>query len=149
MILDDLKYIETYTSLSEEIAIALRWAAQQAKETFEKNTIELVPQKVIAQCEEVAMTPREKLMLEAHHRFIFIHVPISGEESMGWSSIENVKNKMAEYDEDNDIIFYGDAPQRVFHIHPGQFAIFFPEDAHAPNIGIGNHKKLCIKIAID
>ena len=34
-------------------------------------------------------------------------------------------------------------------IRPGQFVIFFPEDAHAPNIGIGRHKKLCIKIAVN
>ncbi len=149
MVLGDLKYIETYTSLSQEIALALRWVAAQAKEPFTKGIVELKAGKVIAQNEEVAMIQREKLMLEAHRRYIYIHVPISGEANMGWSSINNVKNTISEYDEDNDVVFYGDAPQRIFPVYPGQFTIFFPEDAHAPNIGIGNHKKLCIKIAVD
>lgn len=149
MILGDLKYIESYTSLSTEIAQALRWATKQDKDTFVKGSIELVSGKVTAECLETAMTPREKSMLEVHRQFIYIHIPISGEESMGWSSIDNIKNIISEYDEENDVIFYGDIAQRVFPVFPGQFAIFFPEDAHAPNIGIGNHKKICIKIAID
>ena len=45
--------------------------------------------------------------------------------------------------------FFGDEPQCHITVRPGQFIIFFPEDAHAPNIGIGNHRKLCVKIAID
>lgn len=149
MILGDLKYIETYTSLSPEIALALRWVAKQIKESFSIGFAELKAGKVIAINDEVAMTPREKLILEAHHKHIYIHVPISGEENMGWSSIDNIKNMMSDYDENNDVVYYGDAPQRIFPVYPGQFTIFFPEDAYAPNIGIGNHKKICIRIAID
>ena len=40
------------------------------------------------------------------------------------------------------------APDMFFQLTNGQFAIFFPEDVHAPMIGEGNIKKMVIKVAI-
>jgi YhcH/YjgK/YiaL family protein len=33
-----------------------------------------------------------------------------------------------------------------FQLTDGQFAIFFPEDVHAPMIGVGEIKKLVVKV---
>ena len=58
-------------------------------------------------------------------------------------------DEKTKYDQEKDVEFYGDEPQSYISVYPGQCVIFFPEDAHAPNIGVGRHKKLCVKIAID
>ncbi|MGZ8545586.1 MAG: YhcH/YjgK/YiaL family protein, partial [Flavisolibacter sp.] len=44
--------------------------------------------------------------------------------------------------------FYSDAPDMFFQLKPGQFAIFFPDDVHAPMIGDAEIKKLVIKVKI-
>lgn len=67
---------------------------------------------------------------------------------MGWSPIKSLKHVRDAYNEAKDVTFYGDAAQCVFPVKHGQLAIFFPEDAHAPNIGLGNHRKLVIKVPV-
>ena len=147
MILGDINNYQAIASINPRIAKALEWIKSHYKEKFPKGVLEIEEGVIRVNCEEVAMVPQQ--MLEAHRRYIDIHVPQSEEETIGWSPINNLKNCITPYNEAKDIEFYGDASQCLFPIRPGQFVIFFPEDAHAPNIGIGNHRKLCVKIAID
>jgi biofilm protein TabA len=44
--------------------------------------------------------------------------------------------------------FFSDTPDMFFQLTGGQFAIFFPEDVHAPMIGKGEIKKIVIKVKI-
>jgi len=145
MILGDINNHSSFTN-NPLIVAALEWVKQNYSQRFDKGTIQLTD-KIRINCEEVAMVPQQ--MLEAHRRHIDIHIPQSEEESLGWSPINDLKNCIIPYDEERDVEFYGDEPQCQISVRPGQFVIFFPEDAHAPNIGIGNHRKLCVKIALD
>ncbi len=147
MILGDINNCTHLAPLGDKINQALAWVKEHYKERLPKGVIEIAEGQIAVNCEEVGMVPHQ--MLEARRRFIEIHVPQSGEESIGWSSLRDLKNCITPYDEERDIEFYGDAPQCLLQVRPGQFVIFFPEDAHAPNIGIGNHRKLCVKIALD
>lgn len=149
MIFGNLNDIDRLKSLGEDFDAAIEWLKVHYKETLPKSSIEIVPGRVKVNCEEVAMIPKEKQHIEAHRRHIDIHVPISGKEMMGWSAVSDLKNTLQEYDEVRDIIFYGEAPQCTFPILPGQYAVMFPEDGHAPCIGTGIHRKYCIKILID
>ena len=45
-----------------------------------------------------------------------------------------------------DFTFYRDPVERVFTLSPGEFVIFFPEDAHAPCIGEGVIRKMVAKV---
>jgi biofilm protein TabA len=45
-------------------------------------------------------------------------------------------------------VFYNDAPDMYFELTDKQFAIFFPEDVHAPMIGESEIKKMVIKVKI-
>ncbi|MBQ7041888.1 MAG: YhcH/YjgK/YiaL family protein [Muribaculaceae bacterium] len=147
MILGDINNCHDISLLNTRISKALEWAKAHHNEIFPKGIIEIEEGVIKVNCEEVAMVPQQ--MLEAHRRYIDIHIPQSDEETIGWAPIHNLQNCITPYNDEKDIAFYGDAPQCLFPVRPGQFVIFFPEDAHAPNIGIGNHRKLCIKIAID
>jgi YhcH/YjgK/YiaL family protein len=53
------------------------------------------------------------------------------------------------YDPQKDIAFFADRPDTWIHVPAGRFAIFFPEDAHAPLGGLGLLKKAVVKIALD
>ena len=45
-------------------------------------------------------------------------------------------------------MFYVDRPDMFFQLTNNQFAIFFPEDVHAPMIGKSEIKKMVIKVKI-
>ena len=47
------------------------------------------------------------------------------------------------------MILYADRPTSWLHLVPGQVAVFFPEDAHAPIIGEGKIRKMIGKVKIE
>jgi biofilm protein TabA len=85
---------------------------------------------------------------ECHDNNIDIQLCISGVETIGWKPREKCNNKNGEYNPEKDVQLYNEQPDMFFQLTNGQFAIFFPEDVHAPMIGEGNIKKLVIKVKI-
>ena len=85
---------------------------------------------------------------ECHNKNIDIQLCINGVETIGWKPREKCVTPNGEYNIEKDVQFYSDAPDTFFQLTDGQFAIFFPEDVHAPMIGEGAIKKLVIKVRI-
>ncbi|MGB3006972.1 MAG: YhcH/YjgK/YiaL family protein [Chitinophagaceae bacterium] len=85
---------------------------------------------------------------ECHNKNIDIQVCINGVETMGWKPREKCVSPNGDYNEEKDVLFFSDEPDMFFQLTDGQFAIFFPEDVHAPMIGEGEIKKLVIKVKI-
>jgi biofilm protein TabA len=83
---------------------------------------------------------------ECHNKNIDIQLCIEGVETIGWKPREKCITPKGEYNDEKDVLFYDDAPDTYFQLTDGQFAIFFPEDVHAPMIGEGGIKKLVIKV---
>ncbi|MDE6277528.1 MAG: YhcH/YjgK/YiaL family protein [Muribaculaceae bacterium] len=149
MILAAIPDLATYVGTSPEaLRFAIEWLMAHASDPFVKGEtiIQSPAGPITVKCEEPPMMPRERVALEAHQRFIDIHVPLKGVEGIGWAPLRTLKHPHGPYDPGRDIQFFGDSAHSILHVHPGQAAIFFPHDAHAPNIGLGNHRKLCIKI---
>jgi len=85
---------------------------------------------------------------ECHNKNIDIQLCINGLETIGWKPREKCLTPNGEYNAEKDVQFYNDTPDTFFQLTDGQFAIFFPEDVHAPMIGEGAIKKLVIKVRI-
>jgi biofilm protein TabA len=85
---------------------------------------------------------------EAHKNYIDIQLCPVGSETMGWIPLQQSFNPKAEYNAEKDVTFYSDEPQTYFTLTAGWFAIFFPEDVHAVQIGDGPIKKLVVKVKI-
>ena len=85
---------------------------------------------------------------ECHNKNIDIQLCISGNETIGWKPREKCASPNGEYNDEKDVLFFNDAPDMFFQLTDGQFAIFFPEDVHAPMIGDAEIKKLVIKVKI-
>jgi biofilm protein TabA len=92
---------------------------------------------------------REGARLEAHRRYIDIQFTIDGHEEIGWKPIGDCASTAVAFDAAKDITFFHDRPECWLSVPAGRFAIFFPEDAHAPLGGRGVMKKAIVKIAID
>ena len=85
---------------------------------------------------------------ECHDKNIDIQLCINGVETIGWKPREKCATPNGDYNAEKDVQLYHDAPDMFFQLTDGQFAIFFPEDVHAPMIGEGQIKKLVIKVKI-
>jgi biofilm protein TabA len=91
----------------------------------------------------------EGARLEAHRRYIDIQLTIEGHEEIGWKPIGDCTSTAVAFDAEKDITFFHDPPVAWLPVPAGRFAIFFPEDAHAPLGGRGLLKKAIVKIAVE
>lgn len=92
--------------------------------------------------------PAEKQVLEVHHDYIDVHILLEGAERIGWKAIEDVTDETKPYEKEGDCALYADAPTTFVDLLPGQFAIVYPEDPHAPVIGKGKIRKLIAKVKL-
>lgn len=78
---------------------------------------------------------------EAHRREIDFQIWLTGSEILGWAPISKLKKRVT-YDETKDTTLY-EVPSHWTRLHmtPGSLAVFFPEDAHLPNI-LGQDKQV-------
>ena len=90
----------------------------------------------------------EEQPLEAHEAYIDVHILLEGEETIGWKALEEVSKPRGQFDHESDFILYDDTPTSYVTLHPGQFAIVYPEDPHAPVIGTGKIRKLIAKVRL-
>ena len=91
---------------------------------------------------------RHGTRLEAHRRHIDIQFTIEGHDEIGWQPLADCGAPAGEFDESGDVGFFSGSPQTWLSLPPGRFAIFFPDDAHAPLGGRGIVRKAVVKIAI-
>ncbi len=76
---------------------------------------------------------------------IDIQIPLSTCETYGYTPLCDLPNE--EYNEEKDITKYAILADTYVTCKPGEFAIFFPQDGHAPCIsGEAEIKKAIFKV---
>jgi biofilm protein TabA len=116
--------------------------------TLKKGRYTIVPDKATVSVTEDSTRNFEKTNWESHRKMIDIQYVISGEEKMGVAPVSSAK-VIKPYDERRDVANY-EVDGKYYVSQPGKFFIFFPIDAHRPNITTNNNlpdKKIVIKIA--
>ena len=91
---------------------------------------------------------REKGLFEAHRKYIDIQYCFEGTDEFGWQPTAHCTTDGKGYDESIDAELFADTPENWFLTPPGSFAIFFPEDAHAPLCGTGHLGKAVVKVPV-
>ncbi|HUW06674.1 MAG TPA: YhcH/YjgK/YiaL family protein [Williamwhitmania sp.] len=91
---------------------------------------------------------RHEAKLEVHRRYIDLQLLMEGNEEIGWCPLSLCHQETTPYDEEKDIAFYRDSPRDFLKLTPGYFAVFFPDDAHAPLIG-EDIKKMVFKFLVE
>jgi biofilm protein TabA len=91
----------------------------------------------------------DKTSWEAHHKYLDVHIMISGKERIGVMNPTNAKVTNA-YDDAKDVANYDPATKGNYYVADSNtMMIFFPLDSHRPSIhidGYDNVKKLVVKI---
>lgn len=89
----------------------------------------------------------DKTNWESHRKYIDLQYVINGEELIGVYPVSKA-TVTREYDEKRESANYS-ADGKLYSATPGTFFLFFPSDAHRPNITPGGNKvvkKIVIKI---
>jgi len=90
--------------------------------------------------------------LEAHRRFIDIQYLVAGRELIFWSSLATLAEATVPYDQVKEAALFAAVDGMVpVRLAAGQFAIFFPADAHAPCCvwdGPEDVVKVVVKVAV-
>ncbi|MDR0567285.1 MAG: YhcH/YjgK/YiaL family protein [Prevotellaceae bacterium] len=146
MIIDNIANAKKYFSLNPRFEKAFGFLTDNDLSTLEERTYEIDGAEVYATFMVRQGIAPEEARHEAHDRYIDVQLCLSGGETFGWSFRPDCKNVAAEYNPQKDVIFYADKPDTYVAIKPGQFAVFFPEDAHAPLVGCGEIRKVVVKV---
>ena len=100
--------------------------------------------------DDATLRSREEQKLEVHRRYIDVHFPLSGVETVGWRSLETLGQPSdAPFDEEKDFALYSAPASSYFEVQPGTFYVVYPEDAHAPIIGEGRLRKAIAKVLVE
>jgi biofilm protein TabA len=149
MIIDTITNLKKYNNVHPLFAKAFKYINNTDLEKMEDGKYEIDNDLKAIFSNKNGMEAAESIAkFECHNKNIDIQFCIKGTETIGWKPRENCKIEKGSYNEEKDVQFYSDVPDMYFQLTDGQFAIFFPEDVHAPMIGNGPIKKLVIKVKI-
>ena len=93
--------------------------------------------------------PKEEQLLESHKKYADLQYIISNTDNIGWKFLDNSFKIHKRYSKKNDISFYKNKPDIFIKLKKGEFAIFFPEDTHAPLCNLKTVKKCIVKIPME
>jgi YhcH/YjgK/YiaL family protein len=117
-------------------------------QTLAKGKYPIDGENVFASVTEDPSKDFDKTNWESHRKYIDVQCIIIGEEKMGKWPVAEATAVTKEYDEKKDVANYT-APGKFYTIPAGTFIIFFPGEAHRPNITPGGNKvvkKIVIKV---
>ena len=148
MILDRIGQADLYTGLNPHFAKAFAFLRKQGLDKLADGRHEIDGDNVYALVVKGTGQQRSQAKLEVHRKYIDIQYLVSGCDDIGWKNHKLCKNSQGDYNPAIDTELFGDISSAWITIGPGDFAILFPQDAHAPGIGEGEFHKVVVKAAV-
>lgn len=150
MIIDTLKNAEKYFCLNPLFEKSFEYLKTIDLDKIEagKYSIDAEQLSAIVSVKPGKTVEESIAKFECHNKHIDIQICIKGNVHIGWKARQACLEQRGEYNSENDVLFFDDVPDMYFQLTDNQFAIFFPEDVHAPMIGKEEIKKLVIKVRI-
>ena len=143
MIIDTLQNLEKYVSLNPLFGIVVDFLKNNDLETLEIGKHAIKGDDVFVNIQLAKGKTPEEAVVETHRVMADIQIPLSGEETYGFIPEEDLPEM--EYDEAKDMAKFPGVPsQSLVTCRKGMFAIFFPQDGHAPCITRENELKKAI-----
>lgn len=148
MILDSLGNAALYYSLHPLFKQAFEYLKSVDFSKIEVGRIEIKGTDIFLMISDSDLKKEVSAELEVHNNYIDIQVPVSKSETFGWKARRELENAKGAFDTEKDIQFFEDSKTTLSTVVPGNFIVFFPEDAHAPCIGEGVIRKIVMKIKV-
>ena len=149
MIFDSLKNSRRYLPLHPGFETGFKFLNNHSLEQLKDGKTLIDGDRLFALGMATEGKGKEKAVFETHRKYIDIQFTVSGCDMIGWDEQARCTSDLQGYNIDKDVEFYNDPPTFWIPVSSGRFAIFYPEDAHAP-LGTDTFvHKIVIKVAID
>ncbi len=148
MIVDTLENLEKYVSLNPLLAQVAEFLSVHDLRTLPEGKTELRGNDLRMNVSLARPKTKEEARLEAHRDFIDIQIPVSGTELMGYTPLKDCAPADAPYNETKDVTFFEGQAATYVTVEPGMFALFFPQDGHAPGVTPEGLKKVVVKVRV-
>ena len=149
MVLDLLENLKSYEALNPHFAKVIAFLENNDLASLPLGRNEICGDSAFANVMEAKPKTKEEAFIEVHRKYIDIQIPISADETMGYTPIFELP--YADYSDADDVAIYpvGMPARDYFNVHKGEFVIFFPQDGHAPAITPSSLKKVVFKVAVE
>ncbi len=147
MVIDDLQCFRNYLGLHFRFEIVAKFIEETDLDNLPEGKHK-INEDVYVISEKSQGKKKSEWVLEAHRRVIDAQLCRTGVDHMGWRSHGECKSVKQVYDSDRDIVFYSDDFSQQLSVNRDKFIIFFPWDAHAPNISEDLLHKIVFKVKL-
>jgi biofilm protein TabA len=150
MICENLNSTKNYSSINKNFEKAFEFLKGNNLKKLAVGKYEIDGENIFVNVQEYITKTEEEMNFESHEKYIDIQLIVEGQEIMGYTPVEGLEIK-EDLRPEKDMIYYNET-QKGSNIKftSGDYAIFFPEDAHRPGCAIGECskvKKVLVKIA--
>ncbi|MBQ6055202.1 MAG: YhcH/YjgK/YiaL family protein [Prevotella sp.] len=133
MIIDTIENLGKYVTLNPLFADVVEFLKNNDLQAIEEGKHFIKDKDLFVNIQVAKGKTQEAAVLETHIEMIDIQIPITCEETFGYTPLCDLPD--FEYNAEKDITKYGDTKAQTYvTVKPGQFVIFFPQDGHAPCI---------------
>lgn len=148
MIIDNLENLMLYAPLNPLIEEVWKFMQSHDWKNMANGHYELIANRLFVNIEDDPGRTKNEAVIEYHRRMIDIQVPLNRNEIYGYVPVGDLPN--IPFDTEKDIAKQPNAcPRGYMTLRPGEFAIFFPQDGHAPCISEGTIHKAVFKLSVN
>ena len=131
MIIDTIDNLEKYVEMNPLFADVVDFLKSHDLGAMEEGKYPVKGDDLYVNLQVAKQRTTETCFVESHKKMIDIQIPLSCEETYGYTPLEDLPD--AAYDDAKDMTIYeGVKPQEYVTLAPGMMVIFFPQDGHAP-----------------
>jgi biofilm protein TabA len=146
MIFDSIENLEKYRGFHSGLDKAFDFMLENDLAELDQGMHEIEGRDIFVISALAEGKKEEDGRLEAHKKYIDIQICLAGVDRIGWRPVSDCHEVDSAYDEERDIMFFKERPETLLNVRNGLFAIFFPEDGHAPEVGEGQLHKIIFKV---
>ena len=148
MIIDTLENLAKYEAMNPLFKDVVEFLKDNDLNTMEEGKHPIKGSDLFVNITTAKGRTPDEAVLETHVKMIDIQIPLDGPETYGYTPLSHLPE--AEYNAEKDITKYGDLMAESFvDCQPGMFAVFFPQDGHAPCISMMPEiKKAIFKVSV-
>jgi biofilm protein TabA len=152
MIKDHVSNAAAYAGLGPGIAQAMEYIRKTDFSKLSPGKHPIDDGNIFAVVQRYRPKTLDKAVWESHRKFIDVQFVVEGTERMGFASMSVKPAVKTPYNDQTDLVFY--EPQGdLLAFRAGDFAIFTPQDVHAPGLapetGAGEVFKVVVKVKIN
>ena len=150
MIQDRLTNIQQYAALGGNFTRAFTFLSSLKPEELSEGRVEIDGESVYALVQSYTTIETSEAKYETHRRYADIQVVVSGAERIDYHVLDGLTETVA-YNPDKDVAFFAHGPGSQLVLEANDFAIFFPQDAHAPKLSVAASQpvhKVVVKVAL-